>query len=112
MTPEEKRQYTRGYNRGLARQQNRANRAIEIAKAYRARTGDRETERLCVNCDRWTRGGPNCVWGTCRADFEYGLEGRVWAEALVGDRDVQRSVITSEDFGCVSWIPRTGEMPR
>jgi hypothetical protein len=101
-TRTEQLEYSRGYNRGLARSHDRVQRILRIAQRYRE-SCDTPTESLCRTCDRWTRGGPSCVWGECRADFEYGLEPRMWAE---GGKSPKGTVVTDENFGCISWIPK------
>jgi hypothetical protein len=101
-TRTEQLEYSRGYNRGLARSHDRVQRILRIAQRYRE-SCDTPTESLCRTCDRWTRGGPSCVWGECRADFEYGLEPRMWAD---GGKSPKGTVVTDENFGCISWIPK------
>lgn len=109
MTIEEKKAYTRGYNRARSRCWDRVQRAVQIAKSYRARLTDIHPSLQCRDCDRWMRGGPDCVWGRCRADFEFGVEGRMWAEVTGNSKDVKSAIITTEDFGCVNWIPKSSE---
>src|SRR5947208_2822912 len=81
-TRAEQLEYGRGYNRGIARAQDRFKAVVEIAKGYRrAARGEGPQESLCKNCDRWKRGEGNAHWGRCRADFEWDLEPRMWADA-------------------------------
>lgn len=98
--------YMRGYNGNRNRISVVHGRLIEIAKAYRALSRRPEDQRQCVGCARWTRGdqpdaSPSWTWGRCSADFQWGCEARMW----VDDR-TNPKIITSEDFGCVNWIPR------
>ena len=108
-TEAEKRAYQRGYNRAQRNASNRAWHALEIAKAYRDRLGEINHAPICRNCRRWTRGCQSCVWGICAADFERTAEPAMWAEALVAESHVDRKVITTEDFGCVNWLPRKSQ---
>lgn len=101
----ERRAYQRGYNRAGSRAWDRVRKVVEIAKGYRTRLTD-TTPRTCATCTRWLRGdGSNnsaaCKWGSCRADFEWGLEGCMWVDG----RWTKQQIITSEDFGCVAWLP-------
>lgn len=106
----ERRDYARGYNRGRARGGEWAHRLIQLAKAYRDRAAiPADALRECQNCRRWTRGGPSCLWGVCKADFEWGAEPRMWIDTRSGDRE--RQIITDETFGCVGWFPRQSEGP-
>lgn len=105
-TDDQRRAYARGYNRGLKRAYDRITQVIQIAKGYRARLTD-TAPRVCGTCSRWLRGdGSNnsamCKWGSCRADFEFGMEGRMWVD---GSWDHPKKIITSEDFGCMAWLP-------
>lgn len=104
-TTETQKAYSRGYYRGRSRMYDYIARLTKIAKAYRemARGGAVPSESICRNCDRWTRGGPSCVWGDCRADFEIGVESRMWSE---GGRMPKGGITTTEDFGCINWIPK------
>lgn len=104
-TVAEQREYQRGYNRALQRCRDRVARALRIAKAYR--DGSRISPELsCVNCERWARGPGNCLWGTCRADFEYEVgESKMWAVRFVGEKE-ERPIITQENFGCINWIQK------
>lgn len=104
-TPGEAREYQRGYNRGRSRAITWATTAISIAKGYRARLTDVHPDLRCVTCARWTRGCTACVWGFCRGDFERGAEPAMWADSLPGETS-QRQIITTENFGCVNWLPR------
>jgi hypothetical protein len=98
-TESEKREYQRGYNRAISRHHSRVKRVLEIAKGYRDRSAFRSTAR-CGDCERWTRGGSNCLWGYCRADFEWSAgEGKMWAEPQ------EAKIVTHEHFGCINWIP-------
>lgn len=100
MTPGEKRAYQRGVNRATARNHDRMQKLIRIARQYRERESSDE-ECICQTCDRWRQGTNNTVWGFCRADFQYGVEPRMWADSKSGDADL----ITDATFGCISWIP-------
>lgn len=104
-TPGEQREYTRGYNRGQARVLERARAALRIAKRYRERLTDTAHMRRCSDCDRWTRGCPTCVWGSCSGDFDRAAEPAMWADHLPGET-VDHGIITTEDFGCVNWLPK------
>jgi hypothetical protein len=104
MTREEHLAYQRGYNRALRSVADRVSRVIRIARGYRDR---HFTQGRCATCDRWTRGCRGCLWGTCRADFEPGIEPRMWTERFAGENS-GRSIETSEDFACVNWLPRIG----
>jgi len=98
------RDYSRGYGRALRRCGNRVQKALDIARGYRDRVTSTQDQR-CDTCVRWTRGGPRCLWGACRGDFEYSAgEPGMWADRFVGEAD-QRRVITHENFGCVNWLP-------
>ena len=105
MSYAEKIAYARGYNRGRSRMFDYASRAVEIAKGYRLLSRRPEDSRVCSSCSRWERGCPTCSWGKCAASFEFGLEGRMWADQFVGEKQ-PRAVITSEEFGCVNWLPK------
>ncbi len=106
MTYGEKIAYQRGYNRARRNFANRAARAVEIAKGYRSRSAlPTDTEQRCAGCARWSRGGPDCVWGKCAANFEYSLEGRMWVDQFVGENE-RRVIITTAEFGCVNWLPK------
>lgn len=104
-TTEEKRAYARGYNRCRARGYDYARKLAEIAKGYRDRLADMKTDRSCQSCRRWSRGGRNCQWGTCAADFQYGIEPRMWSEKFVDGPYQPANISTSQDFGCVNWLP-------
>lgn len=104
-TRAEQLEYGRGYNRGVARARDHIKAVIEIAKGYRrAVRGEGPEESLCKNCARWTRGEGHAFWGRCRADFEWDLEPRMWADAWPAKEKAE--IITQPEFGCVSWIPR------
>lgn len=109
---DEKRGYQRGYNRANSTAWNRVRRVIEVAKGYRARLVD-NSNGSCAECRRWLRGaGQNnssgCKWGSCRADFECGLEARMWVDLPLGTpRSIKPTITTSEEFGCVNWLPKT-----
>ena len=106
-TDAEKREYTRGYNRGRNRAIAWAQKAIVIAKAYRDRLADSNTERRCSTCLRWTRGCKDCLWGRCSGDFERRVEPAMWAETPYGTpRRDDLELVTTEDFGCACWLPR------
>lgn len=113
-TAAEAREYQRGYNRAGARHWERLRRVIDIARGYRARLTDASATKTCATCDRWTRGrgaGINasaCLWGSCRADFEWSMEPRMWVDA---DKNTVTEIITQPEFGCVSWIPRREIIP-
>lgn len=96
-TAEAKRAYVNGYQRAMARMRSRVEDVLKIARGYR----DSRTipAANCVKCSRWTRGGPQCVWGYCSASFEYGVEPRMFAE---GGRE---RICTTENFYCPNWIP-------
>jgi hypothetical protein len=98
----EKIAYQRGYSRGRTRVYAHAVRLLEIAKGYRERCVGQSKVRICKNCSRWKRGAPCAVWGSCRADFEFALEGRMWVDAAAREAP---AIITTEDFGCINWIP-------
>lgn len=110
---DEKRGYQRGYNRGHARAMHFFTRVCEIARRYQTRLTDIDRSRTCQNCDRWTRGAgsPNseaCMWGSCRADFEWSVEARMWVDLPPGSpRDLKPTITTQPNFGCVSWLPLT-----
>lgn len=106
MTHGERKAYGRGYNRAISRGIDRVQVIASIARGYRDRLTDINSKRRCDACSRWTRGGANCIWGTCAADFDHGTEPRMWAEAYVGEKHADRAVITTEDFGCVNWLPQ------
>lgn len=106
-TLSESREYSRGYQRGRNRVQDYASFAFRIAKLFRQEAArlrrdklgkDNWNSRECQTCERWTRGGPTCKWGTCSADFlaEVG-EPMMWAEAKSG-------IYTHEDFGCCNHL--------
>lgn len=104
-TPDEKREYKRGYNRGVKRCYERINHVLALAKSYRIRIATTD-ERHCNTCVRWLRGDgwnktDGCKWGSCRADFEFDTE----ASMMTTDNKVK--IITSEEFGCVSWLARS-----
>lgn len=97
--------YQRGYNRGLKRQSQRVSRALVIARGYKQSAGSTGCGQ-CQLCDRWTRGRAGeltCLWGHCRADFEYMAgEGSMW----VDDVNNKAKIATHETFGCINWIPK------
>lgn len=100
---DEKRSYSRGYQRAMSRASARVERVLKIARAYKEAC-TREDAIRCRSCERWSRGGPNCLWGYCRLDFEHGAgEGRMWADACIGEK--QQRICTHENFGCINWIP-------
>lgn len=105
----EAREYSRGYNRALSRARDRVHRVLLIARGYRMKAAEavyHTTAPRCVSCERWTRGGANCVWGYCRADFEYEAgEQKMWADTFVGETSMRR-IVTQEMFGCVNWIAK------
>ena len=113
----EKRAYTRGYGRGQARMLQYAQRALEIARAYRQRLTDVGPAHQCQHCRRWSRGGDGKVrvmWGQCGGsyggDLEFdrsGAEPGMWADTRVGEE--ARPVITHDTFGCVNWLPKESE---
>lgn len=108
-TESEKREYSRGYNRALSRCHDRVERALRIARGYRAKAEQaiyRDSLPRCVSCERWKRGADGMLWGYCRADFEYtaGEQG-MWADRFAGENN-QRPIVTQEMFGCVNWISR------
>lgn len=111
---DEKRGYTRGYNRAVSRCQSRVSRALEIARGYREKAEAaiyHDTVPRCLSCARWTRGGENCLWGYCRADFQYAAgEQGMWADRFVGEANRERPIVTQEMFGCVNWIGRAAVM--
>lgn len=113
MSTEIQRAYQRGYNRGRARASDRANRALEIARGYRAKAALQAPQPRCDTCDRWKRGHPELtvLWGFCRGDFEYPEPG-MWADTLAGERNIDRKVVTHEHFGCVNWIPTPADAER
>ena len=105
-TDGERRQYSRGYNRGRKHVYDRITQVIKIAQGYRTRLTNPSTPN-CGHCSRWLRGDGNsnsaaCKWGSCGADFEYGMEGRMWVD---GAWDSPKKIITSEDFGCTAFLP-------
>jgi hypothetical protein len=106
-TAGERRAYSRGYNRGRTRVWSVFQRVVEIAKGYRARLADVDTQRICATCRRWERGCETCHWGYCGLDFEFQVEPRMWPDR----RDYQRldngvTIATSEQFGCPCWLPK------
>jgi hypothetical protein len=102
-TPEERRAYIRGYNRGRARAYDLWRRLADIAQGYRQRLREPVMQRRCQECRRWTRGSSATLWGFCSTDFD-GHEPRMWADHFVGDRESRR-IVTQEGFGCVNWLP-------
>ena len=102
-TEAEKKAYMRGYNRRNSRDSGRVWRILKVAKAIRDRQHSTDAN-LCKNCERWTRGGPNCLWGVCSTDFQYGVEPRMWPDTY--PTQTPAKITTTEDFGCVSWLPR------
>lgn len=106
---DEKRGYSRGYSRALVRCQDRVTRALKIARGYREKASQaiyHDTAPRCMSCERWTRGGENCLWGYCRGDFEYVAdEQKMWADTPAGEREPRR-IVTQEMFGCVNWIAK------
>ena len=106
---EEKLAYQRGYSRANSRYWARLREVIRIAKAYRERSATPSDEtRRCISCVRWERGGEHYLWGVCNAEFERGAEARMWTEALhCNGKYVSGKITTTEDFGCVNWIPRS-----
>lgn len=106
---EAKKEYARGYYRATIRYRDRVIRALAIARGYREKASQaiyHDTAPRCVSCARWTRGGENCLWGYCRADFERAAgEQRMWPETLMGENG-ERRIVTQEMFGCVNWIAR------
>lgn len=110
-TVNDRREYQRGYRRGRARASEWIHKLIELAKLYRGQRVDQGVPNRCATCRRWARGGggsgaESCRWGICKADFEWSVEGRMWAGTRSGDREMH--ITTSEDFGCVSWLPKGG----
>lgn len=101
--PSQTKEYRSGWNRGRARATHWAWVVIGIAKGYRARLADIDTARRCDTCSRWTRGRQGCVWGKCAANFERGAEPAMWADGTRSGQPI--AVITTEDFGCVNWLP-------
>lgn len=109
-TEDQKREYSRGYQRGRFRAHDFAAFAFRMAKLYREQAAalrlvmlgkDNWTARECQTCDRWTRGTPgNCKWGICSADFlaEVG-EPMMWI-----DGDTGGQFCTHEDFGCCNHL--------
>jgi len=112
---DERRGYSRGYNRAGARYHTRMERVIGIARLYQAKLlgliSDAEAKRTCATCHRWNRGdglnnAESCKWGTCSTDFVFGLEPRMWIDfPLHHPRTHGAKITTSEDFGCVNWLP-------
>jgi len=100
----EKRAYTRGYQRAVARRSAFAIRLVAIAKAYRLRLQDQDSKRVCMSCRRWKRGTKTTLWGECRADFD-GPEPRMWVDWP--SSSARPAIVTHENFGCVNWLPRT-----
>ncbi len=103
-TEGEKREYSRGYSRATYRFICRAREIAEIARGYRARLADHDTARQCHTCQRWKRGGDKFLWGVCAGNFEQPQEPSMWADSFAGET-WQRKIITTEDFGCVNWLP-------
>lgn len=105
-TEGEKKEYNRGYYRATVNYRDRAARALEIARGYRAKAEEaiyHDTPPRCRNCARWTRGGEHTLWGYCRADFDWAAgEQAMWGEPSVGREPIR--IITQEMFGCVNWI--------
>lgn len=102
-TDAEKRAYQRGYNAGRKRRLDWSFKLLAVARRIRDRLTDTNPDRSCQTCDRWTRGGATYQWGMCRADFEWDVEPRMWIDSRAPDL---AEITTSEDFGCVSWLPR------
>ena len=98
LTAEERRVYKRAYNRAIARQRDRVDHVLKIARAYRDANEVRDQWR-CDTCLRWTRGCPTCKWGTCSASFEWGTEPAMWSE----NRDA--TISTHQEFSCCNWLP-------
>jgi hypothetical protein len=109
-SPDERRGYQRGYNRAHSKIASHVQRVIKIARGYRDRLTDTDSARICETCARWKRGGANCMWGACDADFEWGIEPRMWADTNAGESP-HRKIITQPNFGCVSWLPRPKDEP-
>jgi hypothetical protein len=86
-TPEERRAYIRGYNRGRARAYDLWRRLADIAQGYRQRLREPVMQRRCQECRRWTRGSSATLWGFCSTDFD-GHEPRMWRTTLseIGSR--------------------------
>lgn len=99
-TPGETRAYAKGYGRATSRYWTHVTRVLDIARGYRGRLKDFDTARRCDTCRRWTRGCDTCVWGHCSHNFERPLEPSMWPDPDHAD------IITTEDFGCVNWLPR------
>lgn len=99
-TEDERRGYQRGYNRAVSRNHDRVKRVLEIARGYKdARDGANNAR--CHSCDRWARGGAMCLWGYCRADFEWiAGEGKMWTDPN------DAKIVTHETFGCINWVRR------
>lgn len=103
----EKKEYSRGYQRGRARAYDYVAEAFRIARAFREQAatqrrallgGDNWTARECHSCERWTRGTPGCCkWGICSADFlaEVG-EPKMWTDG--------GQIVTHENFGCCNHL--------
>lgn len=101
----EKINYTRGYNRGVAKMRGHAEAAIRLAKSYRRLTRRPVDLRRCDGCDRWARGCKSCHWGTCRGGFDWDVEALAWVDQPTGQ--ARQEIITHENFGCVNWIPKS-----
>jgi hypothetical protein len=108
-TDGERRAYAKGYNRANSNCWSRTRRIIEIAKSYRARLKDFDTARVCETCARWTRGCDACHWGYCSADFEFGIDERMWIDSDGPTSGVK--IVTQARFGCVSWIASKSPPP-
>lgn len=105
-TAAESREYSRGYQRGRARMQGYADYAFRVARSFRDQAavlrrsilgGCNWTSRECQNCERWTRGGEGCRWGTCSADFLAQVgEPMMWTNG--------GQIFTHQDFVCCSHL--------
>jgi hypothetical protein len=97
MTTDERRAYSRGYQRGTARGARQSMRFLDHAVRMRRLVQGRGQIGSCALCKHWTRGGPTAFseakWGSC-AMQSGSLADLVnfWSET---------PIITQEGFGCI-----------
>lgn len=104
----EKREYSRGYQRGRMRSRAFADFAFRIARAYRKQAieqrrsflgKDNWTARECQTCERWNRGGLGAKWGECSAAFVAAA-----GEPFMWTDEPKSKILTHEDFGCCNHL--------